>query len=100
MCVRADSALAGSPARHTPQPTADYTALVLFLLRSVLLPLSAREPAQKLDGELSNTLISLFSCCAEDTSAGVSSRKPSKHFNPAVLSRSPSLRGLKPVYIV
>lgn len=46
-CMRAaDSALAGSAAHHTPQPTADYTALVLSSLYSVLRPLSAREPAQ------------------------------------------------------
>lgn len=45
VCVRADSALAGSAAHHTLQPTADYTALVLSSLYSVLRLLSAREPA-------------------------------------------------------
>lgn len=46
VCVHADSVLAGSAAHHTLQPTADYTALVLSSLYSVLRLLSAWEPAQ------------------------------------------------------
>lgn len=48
VCMRmhADSALAGSAAHHTLQPTADYTALVLSVIYSVLRLLSAWEAAQ------------------------------------------------------
>lgn len=46
VCVRADSALTGSAAHHTLQPTADYTALVLSSLYSVLCLLSAWERTQ------------------------------------------------------
>lgn len=46
VCVHADSALAGSAPHHTLQSTADYMALVLSSLCSVLRLLSAWERTQ------------------------------------------------------